>query len=166
MLADWRSSPPSGRTSRARDAEHPERACRRCPEWAGRGDRAGVQGQRNGSGSKKSSLASLLRSPRPELNAPMRVNGGCSRSPSSFAVAGRRVPPDPTRAQALPALAATRQHPVRRQADGRARTARRLTRWLWLEMRPYADSTVAIRRDDADRTETTHEASSSPGTAC
>lgn len=38
----------------------------------------GVAGQRDGSGSKTSSAASLLRSPRPELNMPMHVSGGCS----------------------------------------------------------------------------------------
>lgn len=43
-------------------------------------DRARVEDQRNGSGSKTSSLASLLRSPRPEWNAPMPVRGGCSSS--------------------------------------------------------------------------------------
>lgn len=42
----------------------------------------GIEDQRDGRGSKTSSLASLLRSPRPELNAPMQVSGGCS--PSSF----------------------------------------------------------------------------------
>ena len=45
-----------------------------------RDDRARVENQRNGSGSKTSSLASLLRSPRPELNAPMQVKAGCSPS--------------------------------------------------------------------------------------
>jgi len=43
-------------------------------------DNAGVEDQRNGSGSKTSSLASLLKSPRPELNAPIHVRGGCSPS--------------------------------------------------------------------------------------
>lgn len=47
-----------------------------------RDDNASVEDQRNGSGSKTSSLASLLRSPRPELNAPMQVRGGCSPSSS------------------------------------------------------------------------------------
>lgn len=46
----------------------------------------GVEDQRDGRGSKTSSLASLLRSPRPELKAPMQVSGGCS--PSSFVAAG------------------------------------------------------------------------------
>ena len=45
----------------------------------------GVEDQRDGSGSKTSRLAISLRSPRPELNAPMQVSGGCSPSsaPSS-----------------------------------------------------------------------------------
>lgn len=41
---------------------------------------AGVEDQRYGSGSKTPSLASLLKSPRPELNAPINENGGCSPS--------------------------------------------------------------------------------------
>lgn len=45
-----------------------------------RDDDAGVEDQRNGSGSKTSSLASLLKSPRPERNAPIQVRGGCSPS--------------------------------------------------------------------------------------
>ena len=40
----------------------------------------GVEDQRDGRASKTSSLASLLRSPRPEPNAPMQVSGGCSPS--------------------------------------------------------------------------------------
>jgi len=43
-----------------------------------------VEDQRDGRGSKTSSAASMLRSPRPELNAPMQVSGGCS--PSTFAL--------------------------------------------------------------------------------
>lgn len=49
----------------------------------------GVEDQRDGRGSKTSSLASLLRSPRPELKAPMQVSGGCS--PSSVASGVSRI---------------------------------------------------------------------------
>lgn len=49
-----------------------------------------VEDQRDGRGSKTSSAASLLRSPRPELNAPMQVSGGCS--PSSFALERLSLP--------------------------------------------------------------------------
>lgn len=51
----------------------------------------GTEDQRDGQGAKASSAASLLRSPRPELNAPMQVSAGCS--PSSF----RRKEPSPSR---------------------------------------------------------------------
>src|SRR5215469_18184108 len=51
-----------------------------------------VEDQRDGRGSKASSAASLLRSPRPELKAPMQVSGGCS--PSSFALV-RLLSPTP-----------------------------------------------------------------------
>ncbi len=50
-----------------------------------------VDDQRDGLGSKTSRLAISLKSPRPELNAPMQVRGGCSpsSSPNSCSSASR-----------------------------------------------------------------------------
>jgi hypothetical protein len=51
----------------------------------------GVDDQRDGWGSNTSRLAISLKSPRPELNAPMQVRGGCSpsSSPNSCSSASR-----------------------------------------------------------------------------
>jgi len=114
-----------------------------------------VEDQRDGRGSKTSSAASLLRSPRPELNAPMQVSDGCS--PSSCALVRLSLP-----APAISCSSASRTSSGTSTPRSRAARCARSRRSASISMLFFAVEATARRVASGSRVRVDRHAAEAP----